>query len=117
MGSFQIHACYGTDWLIHICTSVQTFIQIADGINAISVDTFLIPETDNIKNFLFGFRIIPVQIRLFFGKEMKIVLSSFRDIFPGASAKNRHPAVWSTTVRRRVTPDIVITVRVITGFL
>ena len=117
VGSLQIYTRYSTNGFIHICTSVQSFVKITDGINAISVNTFLIPETDNIKNFLFSFRIIPVQIRLFFSKEMEIVLSTFRNIFPGTSAKYGHPAVGCASVRCRITPDIVITVRIIAGFL
>ena len=116
MCSFQVHTGDSTKLFVWIGTAIQSFVQITDGIDAVAIHAFIVPEADNIKDFFFCLRIVPVEIRLFFCEEMQIILSTLRYIFPGTAAKHRHPAIRCTTIRSRISPDIIITVGVVAGF-
>ena len=84
-----------------------------DHIHAPSISTFIHPELHQIIDFLTDSFIFPVEVRLFFAVEMKVILATLLVIFPGASAEAGTPVVWLTAICFRVFPDVIITVFVV----
>ena len=84
-----------------------------DYVHTPSVSSFIHPEFHQIIDFLTDSFIFPVDVRLFFAVEMKVILATPFVIFPGASAEAGTPVVWLTAICFRVFPDVIITVFVV----
>ena len=116
VGAGKVGAGSGAEILVFPRASVQSFVQIADRVPPVAVDPFIVPETDDVKNLFPGDRVFPVEVRLLFGKKVKIILTPLRHILPRAAAEHRFPVIRCAAVRRRVPPDIKVCVRVVSGF-
>jgi len=84
-----------------------------DHIHAPSISSFIHPEFHQIIDFLTDSFIFPVDVRLFFAVEMKVILATLFVVFPGTSAEAGTPVVWLTAICFRVFPDVIITVFVV----
>ena len=85
-----------------------------DHIHTETVDSLVTPEFHHIVNFLAHFLIFPVQIRLFFGKQMQVIHLCLIVVFPCRTAEYTAPVIWLFSVYR-IFPDIIVTVRIILG--
>ena len=65
----------------------QIFLDIDDRVDAESCQPFVKPPVDHLIDFLSQFRVLPVEIRLFFCKHMQIIQIRPRHRLPCASAE------------------------------
>ena len=86
-----------------------------DNIHSEAIDSFFTPEFHHVINFLAYFFIFPIEIRLFFWKQMQIIHLSLRIIFPCRTAKCSAPVIRFFSVYR-IFPDIIITIWIIFWF-
>ena len=93
---------------------IQRFVQIADGVHPEPVHPFFDPPFHHRKDFFPKLGVGPVEIRLFFGKQVIIILSALGDIFPCAAAEYGCPVVGLFSVFG-VPPDIIITFFIAAG--
>ena len=85
-----------------------------DHIHTETVDSLVTPEFHHIVNFLAHFLIFPVQIRLFFGKQVQVIHLCLIVVFPCRTAECTTPVIWLFSVYR-IFPDVIVTVRIILG--
>ena len=83
-----------------------------DNIHTETINSFFTPEFHHIVNFLAYFFIFPIEIRLFFWKQMQIIHLCLRIIFPCRTAECSSPVIRFFSVYR-VFPDIIITIWII----
>ena len=84
----------------------------ADNVHPEAVDAFLAPPVHHIENFFSYGRVFPVQIRLFRGEQMQVIHLGLRIVFPCGAGEAASPVVRLFSVFR-ITPDVVITVRIV----
>ena len=91
-----------------------------DDVLAEAVDAHVEPEAHDVLHFFTDLRIVVVQVRLLFGKDVEIVLVDGFDILPGAALEQGDPVVRRQAVAflivLRVSPDVVIVVGVVARF-
>ena len=88
----------------------------ADHIHAEAIDAFVTPPGHHVKDLLAYLRVIPVQVRLFFGKQVQVVHGGCFIVFPCGTAEAGAPVVgWGLGVLP-FPPDVVVAVRVVRGF-
>ena len=86
----------------------------ADHVHAEAVDSFVAPEFHHVINFLTDLFVFPVQIRLFFGKKVKIIHLGLRIVFPCGTGEAASPVVRLFSVYR-IFPDVVVPVWIVFG--
>ena len=87
----------------------------AQNIHPEAIHALVQPPVHHPENFLPDLRVLPVQIRLFFGEEMEVIhLSPFVKL-PSTSGKAGAPVIGKLAVFA-FPPDVVITVRIVNGF-
>ena len=86
-----------------------------DNIHTETINSFFTPEFHHVINFLAYFFIFPIEIRLFFWKQMQIIHLSLRIIFPCRTTKYSAPVIRLFSVYR-IFPDIIITIWIIFWF-
>ncbi|MNP42079.1 hypothetical protein D3C76_1358160 [compost metagenome] len=84
-----------------------------DYIHAEAIDTLFCPEQHHIIHRSTYLLILPIQIRLGFIVESKIILSRSFVELPGRTPELRLPVVGESAIRRRVFPNIIITVGIV----
>ena len=87
-----------------------------DNVHTESVNALFQPPVHHVKNFLTYNRVIPVQIRLFFGEQVQEIHICCLVIFPCRTGEAGAPVVRKASVFLCRTPDVVISVRVVCGF-
>ena len=87
-----------------------------DNVHTESVNALFQPPVHHVKNFLTYNRVVPVQIRLFFGEQVQEIHICCLVIFPCRTGEAGTPVVRKASVFLCRTPDVVISVRVVCGF-
>ena len=83
-------------------------------VHAETVDSFLAPPGHHIVDFPPHLRVFPVEVRLFSGKQMQVIHTGLRAVFPGGTGEAGAPVVGLPAVPGLL-PDIVIPVRIVPG--
>ena len=100
---------------VHHNLLIRKFADMVDNVKAEAFYAAVNPPVDHFIKFLADFRILPVEIRLFFGELMHIELIKLRNPLPDGAAET-----GSQVVRRAsflaVPPYIVIMIRIIFAF-
>ena len=95
---------------------IRLFGNLVNHIESESAYALIHPPEDHIINFPAQLRVLPVQIRLLYGKLVKIILLHFRHPLPCRAAEAR-----AHIVRRRsllaVAPYVIIMVRILAALL
>ena len=95
---------------------IRFFCNLINHVQPEATDTTFNPEIDNFIDFFSNFRVIPIQIRLLYGKLVKIVLLHIRNPSPCRTAEAGFHVVWRH-IFVSVPPDIVIMERIVSAFL
>ena len=101
-----------------IADSVRESLDLgnqADNIHPETIDPFVAPPGHQVEDFLPDFVILPVQVRLFAGEQMQIVLSGLLIKLPGGTAETGGPVVGGAAIRPGIPPDIIVSVRIVPG--
>ena len=98
-----------TDLSVRIC---RIFGNHADNVHTETIYTFFTPPGHHVKYFVTYYRVLPVQIRLFFGEAMQIIHPCFFVKFPDRTSEACSPVIWLFAVFR-IFPDIIITIRIV----
>ena len=96
---------------VHVHAEGRVFSEVVDYVKPKAPDALIDPEANHIVKLLPQERILPVKVRLFNGKLIIVILSQLRHKLPGGAAELRKVGLNL----RRVAPDVVIVVRVITA--
>ena len=83
-----------------------------DDILAEAVHTQVEPKAHNVLDFVAHLRVIHVEVRLLFGKDMQVVFAGFLVAFPGAAFHQRQPVVGRSfaVFASALAPDVVVMV-------
>ena len=103
-------------WTVVGDTPVGLLRDLVNHIQAEPAHAPVHPPEDHVIDLPPHFRILPVQIRLLWGKLMKIILSQLRHPLPRRAAEHSLHIVRVHTFLP-ITPHIVIVIRIILSFL
>lgn len=84
------------------------FLDVDDGIDAEAADAFIDPEIGRIIEGLADGRILPIQIWLFDGEGVQVILLPFFAPRPGRAAEDRAPVRRRRTVLFGIAPDVPV---------
>src|ERR687888_2604495 len=87
------------------------FDQLPQRIDAEAVDAAIQPEAQHVEHGRLDPRMAPVEVGLLLEIGMVVVLAAAGIPFPGAAAKDADPVIRPPAIRRRVTPDVPVTLR------
>ena len=95
---------------------IRLLSDLVDHIQTKTSHAFVHPPEDHVIDLPAYPRILPIQVRLFHGKLMEIVLFQFRHPLPCRSAEGRFHIVWEFSLHT-VSPHIVVVVWIVFSFL
>ncbi len=89
-----IHFFDGAAKIAEVCIrKIQSLGNERNHIHAKTVDALIQPEAHELIYFLPNFWVFPVQIGLFFGKQMEVVFAGLLVVFPHIAAEKRLPVI------------------------
>ena len=106
-----IKACVSIDSRLSI-RQIRLFGNQADNIHTESIYSFFQPPVHHVKYFFPDFWIIPVQIRLFFRKQMQIIHIRFFIIIPCRPGETGAPVIRFLSIFS-ISPDIIVTIWIV----
>ena len=95
---------------------IRLFGDLIDHIQAESSHALVHPPEDHIVDLSADLRILPVQIRLFYGKLMEIILLQLRHPLPGRTAEGSSHVIGILSFHT-VSPDVIVMIRIIFALL
>ena len=113
MRAFPVVLDTGRDWQRESVRKPFFFRYECNNVLTESVHAHIQPEAHDVLDLFPDLRVVHVEIRLFFCKDVQVVLIRFRRVFPSIAFKDREPVVGSSASRATLAPNIIVAVRVV----
>src|SRR6266446_9316684 len=96
-----------------IVAKLRILDQMPDHVDPETVDALAKPEAHHVMDGPAHLRFAPIQIRLLGQEGVIIILPRRGVVLPGAAAEFRQPIVGRAAIRRRIAPDVPVTLRIV----